>query len=108
MSEKDEPTKPGAQGAANKNRLNIKVADDVAQGTYSNLPIVHNNDMEFVFDFIFVEPQRAQGQVVSRIIASPRTAKRLQTGLNELIRLYEERVGPIPIPERNPPKGTYH
>jgi hypothetical protein len=106
MADNDKPKQsPPGKG---KTRLNIKVNDDVAKGAYANLPVVHNNDTDFIFDFIFVEPQRAQGQVVSRVVTNARTAKRLQAGLSELIRLYEERFGPIPMPERSTPGNNYH
>ena len=89
-------------------KLNIKVSDEAAKGTYANVAIVHNNDAEFVYDFVFMEPQRGQGHVVSRIITNPKTAKRLMMGLNELIKAYEKRFGEIPLPKAVPPKGTYH
>ncbi|MDD5307672.1 MAG: DUF3467 domain-containing protein [Deltaproteobacteria bacterium] len=102
---KDGGTPPqGAQPA----RLNIRVADDKASGRYANLAIIHNNEAEFVFDFIFVEPQRPTGQVVSRVVTNPKTVKRLLTGLGELVRRYEERFGTIPVPEPGAPQGTYH
>lgn len=93
---------------ANPQKINIKVADEVAKGTYANLGIVHNRDTEFIFDFIFMEPQRRQGQVVSRVVANPRTVKRLLMGLTDLVRGYEERFGEIDIPKQGSPKGTYH
>ncbi len=89
-------------------KLNIKVSDDMAKGSYANLAIIHNNDVEFVLDFVFAEPQRQKGQVVSRVVTNPRTAKRLLVGLTELLRVYEERFGTIAIPEKGPVKGTYH
>lgn len=91
-----------------KGNLNIKLTDDIAKGSYANLGIVHNNDAEFVFDFIFMEPQRRQGQVVSRIVTNPRTVKRLLNGLTELIKNYEKRFGEIDLPKMGSPKGTYH
>ena len=94
--------------APKKGRLSIKVSDEQAKVTYANVAIIHNNDAEFIFDFVFMEPQRGQGHVVSRIVSNPRTAKRLMKGLTELIKSYEERFGPIPIPENAPPKGSYH
>jgi hypothetical protein len=106
MAQSDKPEEPRSD--KEKARLQIKVNDDMAKGVYTNLPIVHNNDMEFIFDFVFVEPQRAQGQVVSRVVANPRTAKRLQAGLNELIKLYEERFGAIAMPERSTGGSIYH
>jgi len=91
-----------------KGKLNIKVGDEVAKGTYANLPIVHNNESEFVFDFVYVEPQRPQGHVVSRVLANPRTAKRLLAGLSKLVKMYEERHGEISTTDTPSPQGTYH
>ncbi len=97
------------KGASQKGRLNIKVADDVARGVYSNFSILHNNENEFVLDFVFVEPQRAQGQVVSRVTTSPKSAKRLLAGLQRMVAVYEERFGEINLAQEPPdPKGTYH
>ncbi len=91
-----------------KTRLQIKVSDEKAAGVYANVAIIHNNDAEFVFDFVFIEPQRQQGHVISRVVANPRTTKRMLFGLQELVRTYEERYGEIPVPEKNTPRGTYH
>ena len=106
MAENDAKENPPSP--KNKGRLSIKVSDEEAKGTYANVAIIHNNDAEFIFDFVFMEPQRGQGHVVSRVVANPRTAKRLMSGLSELIKVYEERFGPIKMPESAPPKGTYH
>jgi hypothetical protein len=102
-----EETRDG-QLKTSKSQLSIKVSDEQAKGTYANVAIVHNNDVEFVYDFVFMEPQRGQGHVVSRIISNPRTAKRLMLGLSELISAYEKRFGEIHIPKAAPPKSTYH
>ena len=104
----DSTKKDGPPAAGKKGRLNIKVDDSLAKGTYANLGIVHNNEAEFVFDFVFMEPQRRQGHVVSRVVTNPRTAKRLLTGLSELVRLYEKRFGTVDIPEQDSTKSTYH
>ena len=90
------------------NRLTIKVSDENASGSYANFAMVHLNELEFVLDFVFVEPQRPLGQVVSRVIANPKTVKRLLVGLTEMVRRYEERYGDIPSPESGSPQGTYH
>ncbi len=107
MSESEKKKDP-ATTARGKGRLNIKVNDEIAKGVYANLGIVHNNDAEFVFDFVFMEPQRRQGHVISRIVTNPKTAKRLLNGLSELVRIYEERFGAIEVPERGSPQSTYH
>ncbi len=91
-----------------KMRLKIRAGDDVVRGTYSNLAVIHNNDAEFVLDFVYVEPQRPQGHVVSRVLTNPKTAKRMLLGLQELMRRYEKRFGEVPTPEPETPPGTYH
>ena len=106
MAENDPKNRPPQKKGRHK--LNIKLGDDIAKGQYANLAIIHNNESEFVLDFTFMEPQRRQGQVVSRIITNPRTAKRMLRGLTEMIRLFEERFGAIEVPEASEPNSTYH
>jgi hypothetical protein len=93
-----------------KGPLTLKIGAEaqVAKGVYSNLSIIHNNENEFVLDFIFAEPQRPQGHVVSRVIVNPRAAKRLMAGLAELVRRYEERFGEIPASTVEAVQGKYH
>jgi hypothetical protein len=88
--------------------LRINAAESVARGVYSNLSLIHNNEVEFVMDFVFVEPQRPQGHVVSRVVTNPKAAKRLMIGLQELIRRYEERFGEIQLPALPIVQGNYH
>jgi len=104
MADEPKPTPP-----ATPPRVQLKVSDELAQGRYANFVVVHNNDIEFIVDFVFMEPQQPRGQVVSRVIANPRTAKRLLVGLQELVRRYEERFGVIPVPESGGgPQSSYH
>lgn len=100
-----EKKKPKAQGPV---RMNIKVDGDMAKGSYSNVTLIHNKDGEFVFDFVFAEPQRPQGHVVSRVIMNAKSAKKMSLGLNEMIKKHEERSGIIELPGAEPPKSTYH
>lgn len=91
-------------------RMRIKIEDGVAKGVYSNNAVVQHNDTEFVLDFLFVEPPRSQGHVVSRIVTNPKAVKQLANGLSALIKRYEERFGEIEVPQGGPsvdPKG-YH
>ncbi|MBW2278751.1 MAG: DUF3467 domain-containing protein [Deltaproteobacteria bacterium] len=82
---------------------------EAARGVYANLALVHSNESEFVVDFVFAEPQRPAGHVVSRVVINPKTAKRLMKGLQEVVRRFEERFGEIKVPERGAPAGTsYH
>ena len=89
-------------------KFNIKLDDQIAKGTYANVAVLHNSDAEFILDFVFMEPQRGRGQVVSRVISNPKTAKKLMLGLTEIVAAYEKRFGEIPLPKAPGPKGTYH
>lgn len=83
-------------------KLEIQVDEDIGQGVYANLAVVNHNDAEFVLDFIFVQPQATKAKVRSRIITSPRHARRLMQALEENLTRYEERFGPVetekPVP----------
>jgi hypothetical protein len=62
--------------------------------------MVSHRKEEFVLDFLFVHPQRSQsGEGVanlrSRVITSPEHAKRIVRALEENLRRYEEKFGPI-------------
>lgn len=89
-------------------KLEIKLDDDVAQGVYSNLTVVNHSEAEFVLDFIFIQPQAPQAKVRSRVITSPKHAKRLLRALEEDLRRYEETFGPLPAAEAAAPESDYH
>jgi len=108
-NEGDKPEGKGKEGRGAAVRLQIKAADEVARGVFANLALMHHNEGEFIFDFVFVEPQRPVGQVVSRVVMTPRSTKRLLAGLQEIVRRFEERFGQIPMPEPAPKTtGNYH
>lgn len=78
-------------------KLEIQLDDETAQGVYANLAVVNHTDAEFMLDFVFVQPQVPKAKVRSRIITSPRHAKRLLAALNDNIRKYEEKFGKIDL-----------
>ena len=84
MSEKQEPLK-----------LEVQLDEEMAQGVYVNLAAVNHTDTEFILDFIFVQPHAPRAKVRSRVVTSPRHARRLLAALEENIRSYEQRFGPI-------------
>lgn len=85
--------------AENKNQpqqqLNIELAEDVAQGVYSNLAVITHSPAEFVVDFIRVMPGVPKAKVKSRVILTPQHAKRLMRALVENINKYELQHGKI-------------
>ena len=78
-------------------KLEIQIDEAVAQGIYANLGIINHTDSEFTIDFVYVQPQGPQGKVRSRIVTSPRHAKRLLLALEENIRRFEASFGSIDL-----------
>jgi len=76
-------------------KLEIQLDEEIAQGVYANLAVVNHSDTEFSLDFIFVQPQAPRAKVRSRVITSPRQAKRLLLALHENIARYEKSFGVI-------------
>ena len=76
--------------------IQVQLDEAVAQGAYCNLAMINHNETEFVFDFIYVQPQQPKAKVRSRIICNPRNAKRLLIALGDNIQLYEKKFGTIP------------
>lgn len=76
-------------------KLEIQMDDEVANGQYINMAVVNHNDSEFVIDCIYVQPQAPKARVQSRIITSPRHAKRLLAALQNNIENYENKFGKI-------------
>jgi len=79
----------------NKNKLNIELKDDVAQGVYSNLAVITHSSSEFVVDFVRVMPGLPKADVKSRVILTPEHAKRLLAALKDNVAKFEQAHGPI-------------
>jgi len=92
----DTPKKAGQVG------IQVQLDEATAQGSYCNLVMINHNETEFVFDFVYVQPQQPKAKVRSRIICNPRNAKRLMIALGENIGIYENKFGPITAAQ--PPK----
>lgn len=81
-------------------KLQIQVDDDIANGVYSNLVMITHTETEFLVDFVFVQPQQSRAKVRSRVILSPKQAKRLLNALGQNLQNYENKFGLI---EPSPP-----
>ncbi len=86
--------------SANTPQLQIELDDATAQGAYCNLVFLNHNDAEFTFDFVYVQPGGPRARVRSRIILSPRHAKRFLRAIETNIARYEQAFGKI---EEGPP-----
>lgn len=87
-----------------KPQLQIHLPPELASGAYVNLTLVNHTETELILDFVFVQPLEPRAQVRSRIISSPKHAKRLLMALQDNIARYEQRWGTIDVggPEPKP------
>lgn len=77
------------------NPLQVEIDDTTARGVYTNLALITHSETEFLFDFIFLQPQAPKTKVLTRVVSSPVHAKRLLWALKDNIEKYEARFGPI-------------
>ena len=76
-------------------QLQIELAEEVAEGVYSNLVMISHSPEEFILDFIRVMPGVPKARVKSRIVVTPGHAKRLLAALAENVQRYEAQHGEI-------------
>lgn len=79
----------------NKNKLNIDLPEEIADGIYSNLAIISHSSSEFILDFVKMMPGLPKAKVKSRVILTPEHAKRLYMALADNIKKYEASFGSI-------------
>ena len=84
------------QEQAKPMQLQVEMDDATAQGIYANLAGVTHSETEFIFDFLFLQPNQPKAKLRARIISSPVHTKRFMAALTENIKRYEERFGVIP------------
>jgi hypothetical protein len=84
------PQRPGQQ-------MPIELADDIAQGQYSNLMFITHSPSEFILDFARLLPGARKGKVYARIIMTPQHAKALSELLSRNIDTFEEKHGTIKL-----------
>ena len=87
--------KPDETPEGNLGQLNIELAEDVAEGLYSNLVVIANSNEEFVLDFVRVLPGVPKARVKARILMTPQHAKRLLYALQDNVGKYENMFGEI-------------
>jgi len=77
-------------------QVQIEIDEQTAQGVYANLAMITHNETEFVFDFIYLQPQAPKAKVRARIITSPLHAKRFLKALEDNLKKYEAHFGQLP------------
>ena len=83
-------------------QINIHLSEEVGQGNYCNLSIITFSPSEFILDFATMLPGLPKARVKSRVVLTPEHAKRLLLSLQENITRYENNIGKINIPTKQP------
>ncbi len=86
----DQPKQP-----PQNQQLQIELDETTAQGAYCNLVFLNHTESEFTFDFVYVQPGGPRARVRSRIIISPRHAKRFLRAIEANVAHYEQVFGKI-------------
>jgi len=89
-------------------KIEMQIDDDVAQGMYINLVVVHHDEMNFTIDVMYMAPHARRAKVRARVISAPKHTKRLLMALQEQVRSYEERFGAIDLSGPNPADKLLH
>jgi hypothetical protein len=76
-------------------QIQVDIDDITAQGVYTNLVLSNVTPEEVVLDFVYAQPNVPKAKVRSRVIMSPRHAKRLAGLLQVNITEYEKQFGII-------------
>ena len=85
-----EPLNPSPQ-------IQINTGDELMRGRYSNSLIVSHSPEEFIMDWLLNSPSGTF--LVSRVMVSPGSLKRIINALAENLEKYERQYGPIRVIE---------
>lgn len=99
MSDEDKPP-------VKMSKVKIHIDEQLANGVYSNLVMVHQTDAEMVLDFLYLQPGQPKAALRSRVVTSPRHVKRLISVLQDQMDRYERLHGEVKLPK--PPEGLVH
>ena len=86
----------------NKESIQVDIDEKTSFGKYSNLTLSFFSKEEFILDFAFLQAHIKKAKIRSRVILTPKNAKRLADLLNEQLAEYEKNIGPI-TGDTNPP-----
>jgi len=78
-------------------QIQINTGDELMRGRYSNSLIVSHSPEEFIMDWLLNSPSGTF--LVSRIMVSPGSLKRIISALADNMEKYERQYGPIRVIE---------
>jgi hypothetical protein len=85
-------------------RFEIKTADDMSRGRFSNSMLITHSPEEFIIDWLLNSPSGTH--LVSRIIVSPGHVKRIISAFDDNLKKYEQKFGKVPVIE--PSEQKFH
>ncbi len=80
----------------NEKRMEVRIDDVVAEGTYVNGGNIMFSQAEFIIDFTRIVPPPGKPRVMSRIIMTPMQAKGFLEAVKANLARYEQQYGEIP------------
>jgi hypothetical protein len=86
-------------------QINIKIDENVGEGTYANFFVITNSASEFIMDFGRILPGLPDARIYSRVICTPQHAKQFLNLLQKNIESFESQYGEIKVqgvPENKP------
>ena len=89
----------------NKQKINVKIDEQVGEGVYSNFFMTTYSPSEFILDFGRILPGLPGAKIYSRVLTTPQHAKQLLHILEKNIKAFEEMHGEIKLPNQNAEKG---
>ena len=89
-------------------KIEVKVDETIAAGTFSNFSNITHSPEEFIFDFLFIHPSPppGYGKLRSRIVMTPAHAKRILIALQENVAEHEKRFGEIKVFHKSAQPGS--
>lgn len=86
---------PGDSETPPQVQIQVSIDEETSHGVYTNLVLSNVTPEDVTLDFVFVQPKAAKASVRSRVIMSPRHAKRLCALLQANLSEYEKQFGII-------------
>lgn len=77
--------------------INVEIGEKESEGIYSNFVLIAHSPSEIIIDFARILPGLPKAKVYSRIVMTPQHARMLLGALEDNIKKYEERFGPIKV-----------
>ena len=91
MEQNNPQPQPGSQ-------IQLKVADEVLKGAFSNQALIRHTAQEFIMDFVNFVPGDPHASLVSRVVLTPQHAKSFLAALQANLKGYEDKFGKVQAP----------